>query len=117
MGQLIDLIHSHPGLEGVRDALVAFDKQYAALEEENKKLKAELASMKGGSINSAFSEASGVLWKNKADGGQESSPYCPTCKSMLADYSGSLLCMKCNWQAPIKTFEVPKVFHDLFGGK
>ncbi|MBN1127376.1 MAG: hypothetical protein JXA71_00210 [Chitinispirillaceae bacterium] len=115
MGQLSDLILSHPELEGVKDALLAIEKKYAALEEENKKLRAEGSASGGGERTNEFTGASGVLWKSKPSGGHESAPYCPTCRSMLADYSGSLLCMKCNWQAPIKTFEVPKVFHDLFG--
>jgi hypothetical protein len=89
------------------------------LEGENKKLREEidglklLHSDKNGTNN--FIEASGVLWKRKPSGDYELIPYCPTCKSTLADYSGSLLCLKCNWQAPIKSFEAPKVHHDLLG--
>ena len=117
MGQLTDLIHSHPELESVRDTLLSIEKKYAALEEENEKLRRELAASGATRKTDGFSEASGVLWKSKPSGGHEAVPYCPTCKTMLADYSGSLLCLKCNWQAPLKSFEVPKVFHDLFEEK
>lgn len=117
MGLFIDLITKHPELNGVKEALSAIERNYDALEQENKKLREELALLKAGQEKKEFIEASGVLWKNKPTGGLESVPYCPTCKTMLADYSGSLLCLKCNWQAPLKTFEVPKVFHDLFEEK
>ena len=85
------------------------------LQEENKRLHQDLAALQA--VQPGFVDASGVLWKNKVGGGLESVPYCPTCKSPLSDVSGSLLCLKCNWQAPLKSFEVPKVYHDLFGGK
>jgi hypothetical protein len=100
-------------------ALFMAKAKIAQLEAENARLRGEIGAMRAGEINGAdaveFTEASGVLWKRKKSGGHESIPYCPTCKSMLADYSGSLLCLKCNWQAPLKSFEAPKVFNDLFG--
>jgi hypothetical protein len=89
-----------------------------ALEAENKKLLDEIVisrSKKNGDASNEYVETSGVLWKRNGSGGFESVPYCPTCKSTLSDYSGSLLCLKCNWQAPIKSFEAPKVYHDLSG--
>ena len=117
MGLFADLIAQNPELDRIKDALAEIERNYEALIQENKKLRDELALLKTGPEKKEFIAASGVLWKNKTTGGLESIPYCPTCKSMLADYSGSLLCLKCNWQAPLKTFEVPKVFHDLFGEK
>ena len=117
MGLFTDLIANHPELEGVKEALSSIERTYEALEVENKKLREELALIKAAQEKKEFIAAAGVLWKNKPAGGLESVPYCPTCKSMLADYSGSLLCLKCNWQAPLKSFEVPKVFHELFGEK
>lgn len=113
MGLLTDLIARYPELESLKEALSAIELKYEALEQENKKLRENLAAQE----KKEFITAAGVLWKNKPAGGLESVPYCPTCKSMLADYSGSLLCLKCNWQAPLKSFEVPKVFHELFGEK
>jgi hypothetical protein len=113
MGLLTDLIARYPELESLKETLSAIELKYEALEVENRKLREELAAQE----KQEFIAAAGVLWKNKAAGGLESVPYCPTCKSMLADYSGSLLCLKCNWQAPLKSFEVPKVFHELFGEK
>ena len=115
MSLFSDLFAKHPELESLKAALAPIEQKYLALEEENKKLREELALAKAAQEKKEFAEAAGVLWKTKPSGGLESVPYCPTCKSMLADYSGSLLCLKCNWQAPLKSFEVPKVFHDLFG--
>lgn len=66
---------------------------------------------------SAFIDVSGVLWKSKTGGGLGSAPYYHTCKSPLSDAGGSLLCLKYIWRAPLKSFEVPKAHHDLFGGK
>lgn len=118
MGFLTDLINNHPELLVVKDELSAAEARFEALEAENKQLKSEIA-VRQGRIPATeepqpFTQASGVLWKKKTSGGHESTPYCPTCKAPLSDYSGSLLCLKCNWQAPIKSFEVPKVYHDLF---
>lgn len=119
MGLLTDLINSHPELLAVKNELFAADARFEALETENERLKSELAARQPPAIASgeaqAFTEASGVLWKKKISGGHESTPYCPTCKAPLSDYAGSLLCLTCNWQAPIKSFEVPRVYHDLFG--
>ena len=130
MNWLDDLLKEYPMLSIAREKLAVIEAKYADLENENKLLKREIehlgsntatagaTTVKGASVfESAFVEASGVLWKNKRGGGYENVPYCPTCKSALADYSGSLLCLKCNWQAPIKSFEAPKVYHDLFGEK
>lgn len=118
MGFLTDLINSHPELLSVKNELAAAEARIDTLEAENRHLKSELAAGKTPTSAPAeqqpFTPASGVLWKKKTQGGHESIPYCPTCKAPLADYSGSLLCLKCNWQAPIKSFEVPKVYHDLF---
>jgi hypothetical protein len=119
MGFLLDLINMHPELLAIKNELTAADARYEALEAENRRLKSELAARQAPAIASeetqAFTPASGVLWKKKISGGHESTPYCPTCKAPLADYAGSLLCLTCNWQAPIKSFEVPRVYHDLFG--
>jgi hypothetical protein len=115
MSLITDLIARHPELSSVKDTLLAIEEKMAMVEGENKKLREEIAVLKAAQEQKDFIEASGVLWKSKKSGGHESVPYCPTCKSMLADYSGSLLCLKCNWQAPLKSFEVPKVHHDLFG--
>ncbi len=104
----------------LKDKLHLAEARIAALESENNNLLKELAVLRSanpGTEAAGFIEASGVLWKRNTSGGYESIPYCPTCKSTLSDYSGSLLCLACNWQAPIKSFEAPKVFHDLFGGK
>jgi hypothetical protein len=112
-----------PNSESVdsKEKLILAEARIVALETENKKLREEievLRSRKTAQEGAAeFVEASGVLWKRKRSGGYESFPYCPTCKSTLSDYSGSLLCLKCNWQAPIKSFEAPKVYYDLFGEK
>ena len=106
-----------PESADIKEKLSAAEAKIAALESENKKLREEISVLKSGRPanggESEFAEASGVLWKRKRSGGFESVPYCPTCKSTLADYSGSLLCLKCNWQAPIKSFEAPKVYHEL----
>jgi|WetSurMetagenome_2_1015567.scaffolds.fasta_scaffold727118_1 hypothetical protein len=94
------------------------EARITALEAENKKLLDEIVILRSKKPNDAsneYVETSGVLWKRNRSGGFESVPYCPTCKSTLADYSGSLLCLKCNWQAPLKSFEAPKVYHDLSG--
>jgi hypothetical protein len=117
MGIFTDLFAKHPEVEGVKEALFSIEQKYVALEQENKKLREELLSLKAPQEKKEFIAAAGVLWKNKPTGGLESVPYCPTCTSRLADYSGSLLCLKCNWQAPLKSFEVPKVFHELFEEK
>jgi len=126
MNWLEDLLKEYPELSAAREKLAAIEVKYSDLENENNLLKREverlhreIAPTVEGAARFAptFVEASGVLWKNKRGGGYENVPYCPTCKSALADYSGSLLCLKCNWQAPIKSFEAPKVYHDLFGGK
>ena len=118
MGFLTDLIGSHPELLAVKNELSAAEARFEALEAENKQLKSKLAAQQVSTAateeTQAFTQASGVLWKKKTQGGHESTPYCPTCKAPLSDYAGSLLCLKCNWQAPIKSFEVPKVYHDLF---
>jgi hypothetical protein len=104
---------------GMKQKLSAGEARIVSLEAENKALREEIAGLRSKKPESEsapeFAEASGVLWKRKRSGGYESVPCCPTCKSTLSDYSGSLLCLKCNWQAPLKSFEVPKVFHDLFG--
>ncbi|MBN2038178.1 MAG: hypothetical protein JW768_15665 [Chitinispirillaceae bacterium] len=117
MGLFTDLIARHPELAGVRDELSLVEQKYNALEDENKKLREELSLLNASQEKKKFIEAAGVLWKRTPAGGHEPVPYCPTCMSMLADYSGSMLCLKCNWQAPLKSFEVPKVYHDLFGNK
>lgn len=118
MGLLTDLINSHPELLAVKNELASAEARFESLEAENKQLRLDLAALqvRAGAAKEAqpFTQASGVLWKKKPTGGHESTPYCPTCESTLSDYSGSLLCLKCNWQAPIKSFEVPKVYHDLF---
>ena len=110
-----------PELAILTNKLKEADARIAALEAENRGLRDEIAVLKSAMPPDVeageFTEASGVLWKRKRSGGYESFPYCPTCKSTLADYSGSLLCLKCNWQAPIKSFEAPKVHHDLSGGR
>jgi hypothetical protein len=119
MGFLTDLINNHPELLAVKNELSAAEARFEALEAENRQRKRELAGRPTPTPAPAepqpFTLASGVLWKKKKPLGHESMPYCPTCKAPLADYAGSLLCLKCNWQAPIKSFEVPKVYHDLFG--
>lgn len=123
-----ELIREYPSLEGAREKLASMEARGSAMEikiaqlqEENEKLRRDLAVLetrvKECSTQPGFVDASGVLWKSKSGGGTESVPYCPTCKSPLSDVSGSLLCLKCNWQAPLKSFEVPKVHHDLFGEK
>ena len=117
MGLFTELIAQHPELDGIKDALSRIERKYETLQVENQRLREELALLKSAHEKTAFIEASGMLWKSKPAGGHESMPYCPTCKSVLSDYSGSLLCLKCNWQAPIKAFEVPTVYHDLFGDK
>ena len=117
MGLFTDLIAEHPELARVQDALSLIEQKHTALEEENKKLREEIALLKAAQEKTGFTEAAGVVWKRTLAGGHEPVPYCPTCRSMLADYSGSLLCLKCNWQAPLKSFEVPKVYHDIFGNK
>lgn len=118
MGFLTDLITNHPELLAVKNELSAAEARIEALESENRQLKNLLAARPSPhpapEETPPFTLASGVLWKKKAQGGHESMPYCPTCKAPLADYAGSLLCLKCNWQAPIKSFEVPKIYHDLF---
>jgi hypothetical protein len=104
----------------IKETLRLAEARIAALESENKKLLEEIFVLRSKNPDDAstdYVEASGVLWKRNRSGGYESVPHCPTCKSTLADYSGSLLCLKCNWQAPIKSFEAPKVYHDLFGEK
>jgi hypothetical protein len=111
-------INDTPEPSGLREKLSLAEARIAALEAENKKLREEIAALRSKPADEAateFVESSGVLWKHKRSGGYESVPYCPTCKSTLADYSGSLLCLKCNWQAPLKSFEVPKVYNELFG--
>ena len=126
MTWLEDLLKEYPELSAAREKLAALEAKFSDLENENnvlkqeaEQLRRELAKAAAPSVEGAsgFIEASGVLWKSKRGGGYENVPYCPTCKSALADYSGSLLCLKCNWQAPIKSFEAPKVYHDLFGEK
>jgi hypothetical protein len=128
MGWLSELPNEYPALEPARERLAAIDAQLTASDRENSMLKAEndllhkeIAALRQQVTHTAastqFTEAGGVLWKSKRGGGHETGPYCPTCQSPLADYSGSLLCLKCNWQAPIKSFEVPRVFHDMFGGE
>jgi len=108
--------NNNPEFAEVKEKLRLSETKIDELEAENKKLREEIAALRAADEKSnEFAEASGVLWKRKRSGGYESVPYCPTCKSTLADYSGSLLCLKCNWQAPIKSFEAPKVYHDLFG--
>jgi hypothetical protein len=107
--------NDNPEITDLRIKLSSAETKIVALEAENKKLREEIATIEAADEKSnKFAEASGVLWKRKHSGGYESVPYCPTCKSTLADYSGSLLCLKCNWQAPLKSFEAPKVYHDLF---
>ena len=112
---------SNPELTDLRERLNMAEARIAALNAENIRLRDEIAALRSAKPacedTPEFVEASGVLWKRKRSGGFESVPCCPTCKSTLADYSGSLLCLKCNWQAPIKSFEAPKVYHDLFGEK
>jgi hypothetical protein len=111
--------NNNPEISEMKEKLRLSEARIGELAAENKKLHEEIEAVL--SKKSAeeqlneFAEASGVLWKRKPSGGYESIPYCPTCKSTLADYSGSLLCLKCNWQAPLKSFEAPKVHHDLFG--
>jgi hypothetical protein len=121
MGWLSDLPNEYPALEPIRMNLAALEKENSMLKAENELLHKEIASLRQQAAHSAataqFTEAAGVLWKAKRNGGHESSPCCPTCQSPLADYSGSLLCLKCNWQAPIKSFEVPRVFHEMFGSE
>ena len=130
MNWLEDLLKEYPMLSAAREKLSAMEAKYSDLENENNLLKEEIKQLRletatagaptvegASGFAPAFVEASGVLWKSKRGGGYENVPYCPTCKSSLADYSGSLLCLKCNWQAPIKSFEVPKVYHDLVGEK
>jgi hypothetical protein len=118
MGLFSDLFSKYPELEKAKEELASIERQYDALEAENRQMRKDLAGLTTAREPLPFLEAAGVLWKTKTSGnGHESTPYCPTCRTMLADYSGSLLCMKCNWQAPIKSFEVPKVYHDLFGDK
>jgi hypothetical protein len=123
MNWVDDLLREYPSFESAREKLAAvearssaIEKKIGQLQEENERLHQKLADMQT-QAQPGFVDASGVLWKSKAGGGSESVPYCPTCKSPLSDVSGSLLCLKCNWQAPLKSFEVPKVYHDLFGGK
>jgi len=122
MSWIDDLLREYPSFERAREKLDAIDAHYGDMErkifqlqKENKKLQRDLSALQ--TVQPGFIDASGVLWKSKLGGGIESVPYCPTCKSPLSDVSGSLLCLKCNWQAPLKSFEVPKVYHDLFGGK
>ena len=128
MNWVDELLREYPPFEGAREKLAAIEargsaveKRIGELQEENQKLRRDIAALQSQARESAaqpgFVDASGVLWKGKAGGGFEAVPYCPTCKSPLSDVSGSLLCLKCNWQAPLKSFEVPKVYHDLFGGK
>jgi hypothetical protein len=128
MNWVDDLLQKHPSLSIAREKLAAIEAHFSFMEkeivqvrEENTTLKRDITALRaqgmGSSAPSAFVDASGVLWKGLTGGGFESVPYCPTCKSPLSDVSGSLLCLKCNWQAPLKSFEVPKVYHDLFGGK
>jgi hypothetical protein len=128
MNWMVDLLREYPDFEKAREKLIAIEARFSAMEkeigqlrEENLQLKQEFAAQRARATEAlaqpSFVDASGVLWKGKAGGGFESVPYCPTCKSPLSDVSGSLLCLKCNWQAPLKSFEVPKVYHDLFGGK
>ena len=128
MSWVDELLREFPSFEGAREKLSAIEAHGGAMEKriwqlqnENEKLRQDVAALQSQAKESAaqpgFVDASGVLWKGKTGGGFESVPYCPTCKSPLSDVSGSLLCLKCNWQAPLKSFEVPKVFHDLFGGK
>jgi hypothetical protein len=119
MGWLADMMKGAEAQPGFREKLDEAEKKIVALEAERDRLKDENLRLKADITRTAatkesFVEASGVLWKRKAGGGIEPVPYCPTCKSMLADYSGSLLCIKCNWQSPIKSFEVPRIHHDLF---
>jgi len=119
MGFLTDLINSHPELLAMKNELAAADSRIESLEAENRQLKSDLAKLLARQKNTPeeihpFTQAAGVLWKKKSAGGHESMPYCPTCMQPLSDYSGSLLCLKCNWQAPLKSFEVPKIYHDLF---
>jgi len=118
MGIFTNLLTAHPELQALKNELTTADARFEALESENKRLKADLEKLRANQTAQAeetqFTSASGVLWKKKPLGKHESTPYCPTCKSTLSDYSGSLLCLKCNWQAPLKSFEVPKVYHDLF---
>jgi hypothetical protein len=121
MGFLTDLINRFPELSAFKAQLSEAENRFNALEQENRSLKEEIralnARQKPDAHEGEFYEASGVLWKKNRNGSFESSPCCPTCKSTLADYSGSLLCLKCNWQAPLKTFEVPKVHHELLEQK
>ncbi len=109
---------SEPG--NIQEKLSTIEERIAALEAENRKLREAIMTLQaqrpGTEGSGEFTEASGVLWKRNRSGGYESVPYCPTCKSTLADYSGSLLCLKCNWQAPLKSFEAPRIHHDLMGG-
>jgi len=111
-----ELVKSHPEISAHIEALTA---RLAALEKENAELHAQLAAVQPSStpasVAGEFIEASGVLWKKKKSGSYESAPYCPTCKAPLSDYSGFLLCLKCNWPAPFKSFEVPRIYHELFG--
>jgi len=119
MPNLADLINQYPELAKVRAQLSAADRRIEELEEENARLKSELAAAGKAAppVSDApqFLEGAGVLWKKTKAGAYETTAYCPTCKSPLADYSGSQLCLKCNWQAPLKSFEVPRVYHELFG--
>jgi hypothetical protein len=128
MSWVDDLLREFPFFSVAREKLVALETRFSAMEkelvrmrEENGTLKRDLATMDAKATESSvppeFVDASGMLWKSGPGGGFESVPYCPTCKSPLSDVSGSLLCLKCNWQAPLKSFEVPKMYHDLFGGK
>jgi hypothetical protein len=122
MGVLANLINEYFSASPVKSKLIEIDQRLTDLEFENSMLKKEnqdlrtdLAQFKSSAAAAPlFQEGSGVLWKKRADGKHETAPYCPKCNLPLSDYSGMQLCLKCNWQAPFRTFEVPRIFNDLF---
>jgi hypothetical protein len=122
MGILANLINENFSGSPFKSKLIEIDQRLTDLEfensmlkKENQDLRTELAQLKSSAGSaSQFQEGSGVLWKKHGDGKHETAPYCPKCSLPLSDYSGMQLCLKCNWQAPFRTFEVPRIFNDLF---
>jgi len=127
MGWLSDLLKEYPALSVARERLALIEDRLKAADEENKKLRTEVAELQSEcavlkkqavSHENAkqFIEFKGVLWK-QFDESVDPLPYCPECKLAMSAFPPEsdemLICSKCNFTAPFPPSQIEAMAQKL----
>ena len=103
----------------IREQADALEKQVTQLQQENSRIKAQIAKyesqLAAKSAAEEFVEHRGALFKRKPSGGYHLAIYCPSCKFAMGAHRATVpfTCGRCMTVSSIKGYELEAIIKEL----